>query len=58
MSQQRDGPWWDRASSLDKYHKIDTPGFHIGGWYDGYRDSLPRMLVRFSVNFHRFSLDL
>ena len=44
MRQQRDGPFWDRASSLQKYDRIKIPGFHIGGWYDGYRDSLPRML--------------
>jgi predicted acyl esterase len=44
MRQQRDGPFWDRASALQKYDKIKIPGFHIGGWYDGYRDSLPRML--------------
>jgi putative CocE/NonD family hydrolase len=43
--QQRDGPFWDRASSRDKYDKIKIPSFHIGGWYDGYRDSLPRMLA-------------
>jgi len=42
--QQRDGPFWDRASARDKYDKIRIPSFHIGGWYDGYRDSLPRML--------------
>ncbi|WP_339672234.1 CocE/NonD family hydrolase [Dasania marina] len=44
MRQQRDGPFWDRASSRDKYDQIKVPGFHIGGWYDGYRDSIPRML--------------
>jgi predicted acyl esterase len=42
--QQRDGKFWDRASSRDKYDQIRIPTFHIGGWYDGYRDSLPRML--------------
>ena len=42
--QQRDGAFWDRASARDKYEKIRIPTFHIGGWYDGYRDSLPRML--------------
>jgi predicted acyl esterase len=42
--QQRDGPFWDRASARDKYESIRIPSFHIGGWYDGYRDSLPRML--------------
>ncbi len=44
MQQQRDGPWWDRASAKGQYDKIKIPGFHIGGWYDGYRNSLPRML--------------
>jgi putative CocE/NonD family hydrolase len=43
-NQQRDGAFWDRASSRDKYDRIKIPTFHIGGWYDGYRDSLPRML--------------
>ena len=43
--QQRDGPFWDRASARDKYDAIKIPTFHIGGWYDGYRDSLPRMLA-------------
>ncbi|MCJ7754564.1 MAG: CocE/NonD family hydrolase, partial [Thermoanaerobaculales bacterium] len=42
--QQRDGPFWDRASLKGRYDEIKIPTFHIGGWYDGYRDSLPRML--------------
>jgi len=42
--QQRDGKFWDRASVRDRYDDIRIPSFHIGGWYDGYRDSLPRML--------------
>ncbi len=44
MRQQRDGPFWDRASAKGQYDKIKIPGYHIGGWYDGYRNSLPRML--------------
>ena len=44
MRQQRDGPFWDRASAKGQYDKIKIPGFHIAGWYDGYRNSLPRML--------------
>ena len=43
-NQQRDGPFWDRASTRDRYEDIRIPSFHIGGWYDGYRDSVPRML--------------
>ena len=44
MEQQRDGEFWDRASARNKYNLIKVPGYHIGGWYDGYRNSLPRML--------------
>ncbi|MDZ4730211.1 MAG: CocE/NonD family hydrolase [Xanthomonadales bacterium] len=42
--QQRDGPYWDRGSWRDRHDSINIPTFHIGGWYDGYRNSLPRML--------------
>jgi len=42
--EQRDGPFWDRASWRDRQHKITVPGFYIGGWYDGYRDVIPRVL--------------
>jgi putative CocE/NonD family hydrolase len=44
--QQRDGPFWDRASTRDRHDRIRIPSFHIGGWYDGYRNSLPRMLEK------------
>ncbi|HUG03816.1 MAG TPA: CocE/NonD family hydrolase [Steroidobacteraceae bacterium] len=43
-TRQRDGPFWDRASAKGRYQDIRIPSFHIGGWYDGYRDSIPRML--------------
>jgi putative CocE/NonD family hydrolase len=43
-TRQRDGPFWDRASVRDRYDDIRIPTLHIGGWYDGYRDSVPRML--------------
>lgn len=41
---QRDGPFWNRASLNSDYSSIRVPTFVIGGWYDGYRDSVPRML--------------
>jgi putative CocE/NonD family hydrolase len=44
MRQQRDGPFWDRASARGQYDRIRVPGYYIGGWYDGYRNSLLRML--------------
>jgi len=49
MRRQRDGAWWDRASARGRYSEIKVPGFHIGGWYDGYRNSLPRMLEHVEV---------
>jgi predicted acyl esterase len=42
--QQRDGPFWNRASLDSDYSSIQIPTYVIGGWYDGYRDSVPRML--------------
>ena len=42
--QQRDGPFWDRTALKTRYDSITIPTFVIGGWYDGYRDSVPRML--------------
>jgi hypothetical protein len=41
---QRDGPFWDRTALKTRYNAIRIPTFVIGGWYDGYRDSVPRML--------------
>ena len=42
--QQRDGPFWDRTALKTRYDSLRIPTFVIGGWYDGYRDSIPRML--------------
>jgi predicted acyl esterase len=44
--QQRDGPFWKRTALKERYHSIRIPTFVIGGWYDGYRDSVPRMLEK------------
>ena len=49
--QQRDGPFWERTAlvepvPLGRYQSIRVPTFLIGGWYDGYRDSVPRMVER------------
>jgi predicted acyl esterase len=42
--QQRYGPFWKRTTLKERYDAIRTPTFVIGGFYDGYRDSVPRML--------------
>jgi len=44
--QQRDGPFWDRTALKTRYDAIRIPTFVVGGWYDGYRDSVPRMLEK------------
>jgi putative CocE/NonD family hydrolase len=41
---QRYGPFWKRTTLKERYDSIRVPTFVIGGWYDGYRDSVPRML--------------
>jgi putative CocE/NonD family hydrolase len=45
LARQQDGPYWRRASLRPDYGRLVTPAFLIGGWYDGYRDSVPRMLA-------------
>ncbi len=46
LGQQRDGPYWRRGSLRPDYGRLTLPAFLIGGWLDGYRDSVPRMLAR------------
>ena len=45
LDRQQDGPYWRRASLRPDYGRLTIPAFLIGGWYDGYRDSVPRMLA-------------
>src|SRR5215472_11366133 len=45
LGHQEDGPFWRRASLRPDYARLTLPAFLIGGWYDGYRDSIPRMLA-------------
>ena len=47
--QQRDGPFWDRTALKTRYDAIQIPTFVVGGWYDGYRDSVARMLQYMKV---------
>jgi hypothetical protein len=47
--QQRDGPFWNRASLNEDYRAIDVPVFAIGGLYDGYRDFIPRYFDKADV---------
>ncbi len=49
LKQQRNGPFWHRGSLRPRYDRIKTPAYLIGGYYDGYRDSVPRMLEHVSA---------
>jgi putative CocE/NonD family hydrolase len=44
LREQRDGRFWQRGSLRPQYDRLRVPAYLIGGWYDGYRDSVPRML--------------
>jgi uncharacterized protein len=44
LRNQRDGPFWRRASLRPDYERLRIPALLVGGWYDGYRDSIPRMM--------------
>jgi hypothetical protein len=49
--QQADGPFWNRASLNEDYSLIDIPVFLVGGYYDGYRDIVPRMVQNADVPY-------
>jgi putative CocE/NonD family hydrolase len=44
LRHQRDGPYWRRGSLRPDYGRLRIPALLVGGWYDGYRDSVARML--------------
>jgi uncharacterized protein len=44
MRQQRDGPFW--REPVKPIESLTVPAFLIGGFQDGYRDSIPRMLEK------------
>jgi uncharacterized protein len=44
LRRQRDGPFWRRGSLAPGYERLRVPALLVGGFLDGYRDSVPRML--------------
>jgi len=47
LHHQRDGSFWRRASvAPDRYGDYTVPTFMIGGFLDGYRDSIPRFFKK------------
>ncbi len=47
--QQTDGPFWRHGSLRPNYEAINIPVFMVGGWRDGYTNSIPRMLSNMTV---------
>lgn len=45
LQHQRDSSFWRRASLRPDYSRINIPVFLVGGFLDGYRDSIPRMMA-------------
>ncbi len=46
LKHQRDGDFWRQPLKQPVYESIQIPVFLIGGYYDGYRDTIPRMLEK------------
>lgn len=52
LRQQHDGPYWRRISLRPRYDSMHVPALLIGGWLDGYPDSIPRMLEKVPAPVH------
>ncbi|MGB9402270.1 MAG: CocE/NonD family hydrolase [Candidatus Acidiferrales bacterium] len=46
LHHQRDGAFWREPFEQPVYGAIQIPVYLIGGFYDGYRDTIPRFLTR------------
>ena len=49
LRQQTDGPYWRHGSLRPNYDAIQIPVFMVGGWRDGYTNSIPRMMTNLTV---------
>ncbi len=49
MKHQVDGPYWRSASLRPDYERIQCPVFLIGGWRDGYANTMLRTYTRLKV---------
>ncbi len=46
--QRRDG-YWKHGSVRENYESIQCPVYAVGGWTDGYKNAIPRLLERLKV---------
>lgn len=50
LKEQKDGPFWRKSIRLDENpDTLSVPTYMMGGWYDGYRSSIPRILEHAKV---------
>jgi uncharacterized protein len=49
LSHQRRDEYWQQGSVCEDYSRVKCPVFAIGGWADGYRDTVLRLAEHLSV---------
>lgn len=49
LRHQRLDEFWERGSLRPRYERLHVPSYVIGGYFDGYRDSVPRMIEHAGV---------
>jgi putative CocE/NonD family hydrolase len=49
MRHQRRDAYWRWGSVCEDYDAIQCPVYAVGGWTDGYKNAIPRLLERLSV---------
>jgi putative CocE/NonD family hydrolase len=49
MRHQRRDAYWRRGSVCEDYSAIQCPVYAVGGWTDGYKNAIPRLLERLRV---------
>jgi hypothetical protein len=49
MRHQRRDAYWQQGSVCEDYDAIQCPVYAVGGWTDGYKNAIPRLLERLNV---------
>ena len=49
LQHQRRDAYWKHGSVCEDYQAIQCPVYAVGGWTDGYKNAIPRLLERLTV---------
>jgi predicted acyl esterase len=49
LQHQRRDAYWKHGSVCEEYEAIQCPVYAVGGWTDGYKNAIPRLLERLKV---------